>query len=150
MNVKFINSMKEAGVIWLVELGQVRMGLCPNSGWKIIRGEEIKTISEPNDIVMMLPLLEVGRQKIYEHLAEVGKIWKDVDAVGTFPETMLLKCAFECSVSDYWPIEGLKWLETSPKQLKTSFEDDLVNLQKHSWATQSLKQKIKRILKRNK
>ena len=72
-----------------------------------------------------------------------------MNAVETFPETMLLKCAFEHSVSDYWPMAGLKWLESSPLQLSNSLKDTLAELQKRSWATQPLKQKNKFVLKRH-
>ena len=147
MNVNFIVLIKVSGTVWFAELGQVRLGLCPNSGWQISLRGKIKNILEPKDMIMLLPLLELGRQKVYEQLTEVAKNRKDVNVMETFPENMLLKCAFEHSVSDYWPMAGLNWLESSPLKLSNSLKDTLAELQKRSWATQLLKQKIKLILK---
>ena len=148
MNVNFIVPIKASGTVWFAELGQARLGLCPNSGWQISLRGKIKNILEPKDMIMLLPLLELGRQKVYDQLTEIAKNRKDVNAVEIFPETMLLKCAFEYSVSDYWPMAGLKWLESSPQQLSNSLKDTLAELRKCSWAKQLLKQKIKLILKR--
>lgn len=149
MIIKFIFPPESSGIIWFVEFENIKLGVSPDCGWLIDFKDDIKPIVNPKNMIFLLPLLEIGRQKIYDHLAELAKVRKDVDVVGTFPESMLLKCAFEHSVSDYWPIEGLKWLELSPYQLTGSLKDTLTELQKRSWATQPLKQKIKFVLKRH-
>lgn len=63
-----------------------------------------------------------------------------------FPEALLLQCAFEEAVSDYWPIKGIEWLDSCPS-LADRFADMLRDLQKRPWATQTLKQKIRSMLK---
>ena len=136
-------------MIWFIDFEEIKLGISSNSVWHVNFKGSVRAISEAKDMIFLLPILEVGRQKIYDRLAELVQARKDIDAVGTFPETMLLKCAFELSVSDYWPLEGLKWLEASPGQLTDVFADTLAQLQKRSWATQRLKQKSKFALKKH-
>jgi hypothetical protein len=149
MKISFVSAQPSSGIVWLVEIGQVKLGISTDSDWKIALRGEVRLLSDPKDIAMLLPLLEVGRQKFYEQLAEVSKCQPDLHVLTSFPETMLLKCALELSVSDYWPLKGLEWLESTP-QLIDSFKETLSELQKRSWATQPLKHKIRFVLKRGK
>ena len=143
-----INIMPESsGIIWLIDIKGLWLGVSSDRRWLTNYKGDIETIVDSIDMIPLLPLLEIGRQKTFEQLSEISKDRRDVDVVGTFPEAMLLKCTFEHSVSDYWPMQGLQWLESSPRSLISSLEDTLDELQKNRAATQPLRHKIKRILK---
>ncbi|MBB4223936.1 hypothetical protein [Variovorax guangxiensis] len=132
---------------WIMEIGQIKFGPAPQSGWHIQLRGNMRAIENPNDMIPLLPILEMDRDLIYSHLESVSKNSPKISSrVMEFPETLLLQCAFETSVSDYWPLKGLKWLKSAPN-LSRHFEEILSALQKRSWATQALKQEIKSIQK---
>ncbi len=129
---------------WFAAVGQVKVG-CESSRWVIeLRGRR-QTLNKPEVMVPLLPWLEFGRQNWHEHL----KTFTTESATSgvflpEFPEKLLLQCAFELSVSDYWPVKGLGWLE-SRLDLVVPLADALLVLEKRSWAGQSLKRAIKNI-----
>lgn len=133
--------------IWILEIGRVTLGLSRELGWSLRIGKEVRAIEGTQDMTLLLPLLEIGRQPIYRHLQLVANENPDIGPeVMAFPETLLLRCAFETSVSAYWPIKGVEWLDFCP-HLVDRVADLLRKLQKRSWASQILKQKIKSTLR---
>jgi hypothetical protein len=149
MKVDLISPRADKSGIWIVEIDGIRLGLLPESGWALQTKDETRVIVEPQDMIFALPLLELGRQMIYSHLLTISQDAPDISLRALdFPEVLLLRCAFEKSVSDYWPLKGIEWISSSPT-LADKLGDNLRDLQKRSWATQVLKQKIKLILKKN-
>lgn len=148
MKVQLCVPQKDESGIWFVEIGQAKLGLSIQSEWALRLRDETRVIVEPQDMIFLLPLLEMGRQSIYSHLQVIANDTPDIaPRVMSFPETLLLRCAFETSVSDYWPLKGIEWLDSCPN-LVSQLEDVLCDLQTRSWATQILKQKVKSTLKR--
>ncbi|WP_156876276.1 hypothetical protein [Rhodoferax antarcticus] len=149
MTVQLCAPQAHASGIWIVNVGRTKLGLSLQSGWSLQLRGETRVIATPNDMIFVLPLLEMGRQSIYAHLQVISKEVPDIGLrVMAFPETLLLRCAFETSVSDYWPLKGIEWLDASPN-LVSQLGGVLRDLQKRSWATQILKQKIKSTLKKS-
>lgn len=148
MKAKLIAPQTDKSGIWIVEMDGVRLGLSHHSGWVVQIRDETRAIVEPQDLMFVLPLLETGRQTMYSHLQAISQDAPDIGLrVLEFPEILLLRCAFETSVSDYWPLKGIEWLDSFPS-LVGQLGDVLRDLQKRSWATQILKQKIKSTLKK--
>lgn len=149
MKVQLCAPHTDESGIWILEIGQVKLGLSLQSGWSVRLRDETRAIVEPQDMTLLLPLLEMGRQSIYSHLQAISNEAPDIGPrVMAFPETLLLRCALETSVSEYWPLKGIEWLDSSPN-LVGQLGDVLRDLQKRSWATQILKQKIKSALKKS-
>ncbi len=134
--------------IWIMTVGRTKLGLSPQSEWSLRLRGETHVIALPQDMIFILPLLEIGRHSIYAHLHAISDEIPDIaPQMAMFPELLLLRCAFETSVSDYWPLKGLEWLDNSP-DLVGQLEGALANLQTRSWATQILKQKITSTIKK--
>jgi hypothetical protein len=149
MKINFLKPQANMSPIWIVELGQVKLGVASRSNWQIELQGDVAELSKPEDMTLLLPLLEENRNKIYEHLREVDIIRPDFEVQSNFPEKMLLQCAFEFSVSDYWPLKALVWLDSVPELIDV-FKVSLTDLQKRSWATQPMKHKIRLMLSNHK
>lgn len=148
MPVQLCAPQTDESGIWIVEVGKTKLGLSPQSGWSLQLREETHAMVTPQDMIFVLPLLEIGRPSVYSHLQEVSNEMPDIGPrLMAFPETLLLRCAFETSVSDYWPLKGIEWLDSSPN-LVAQLGGVLCDLQKRSWATQILKQKVKSTLEK--
>lgn len=149
MTVQLCMPQTDESGIWIVEVGKTKLGLSPQSGWSLQLREETHAMATPQDMIFVLPLLEIGRPAMYSHLQAISSEMPDIGPqLMAFPETLLLRCAFETSVSDYWPLKGIEWLDSSPN-LVGQLGDVLRDLQKRSWATQILKQKVKSTLKKS-
>ncbi len=95
----------------------------------------------------MLPLLELSRSIFYCHLEKVAQAVPDLPGTA-FPEMLLIKCAFETSVSDYWPQKAMDWLDAGaniPEELQHS----LRVLTKQRWASQRLRHRAMSILRKS-
>src|SRR5438445_6979561 len=97
---------------WLVNIGQIELGVGPTGEWCFRVGQRMVTISKPDDTMPLLPLLETGRAVFYDHVSRGVQVRPELaEAVRSFPEVLLLKFAFESSVSDYWPLKAMDWLD---------------------------------------
>ncbi|MCL9845573.1 hypothetical protein [Ralstonia solanacearum] len=135
-------------VVWLAVIGQVRLVFHVQDGWCIEVGGHATVLSKADDTMPLLPLLEVDRVQFYEHLHNVGK--NSIEFAGivqSFPGVLLLKFALESSVSDYWPMKAMGWLEVSGRIAPDIRESLRVMLSK-SWATQRLRHRVEAIIKR--
>lgn len=100
------------------------------------------TISKPDDTMPLLPLLEIGRAVFYDHMSRAVQVCPELaDATRSFPEMLLLKFAFESSVSDYWPLKAMDWLDLNVA-LVSELRGTLRTLLLQSWATQRLRQRV--------
>jgi hypothetical protein len=149
MKVQLCAPQVDESGIWIAKMDGMKIGLSLGSEWSLQLREETHAMVTSQDMIFVLPLLEIGRQSIYSHLQAISDEMPDIGPrIMEFPETLLLRCAFETSVSDYWPLKGLEWLDSSLNSIP-QLADVLRDLQKRSWATQILKQKIKSTLKRS-
>jgi hypothetical protein len=147
MTVELCVPQTDESGIWIVRVGRAKLGLSPQFEWSLQLREETHAMATPEDMTFLLPLLEIGRSSMYSHLQAISNEMPDLGPqLMAFPETLLLRCAFETSVSDYWPLKGIEWLDSSPG-LVDQLGDVLSDLQKRSWATPILKQKVKSTLK---
>lgn len=138
-----ISTQADKSGIWIVEKDGVRLGLSHESGWVLRIRDQTRSIIEPQDLMFVLPLLEAGRPTIYSHLHAIAQEHPDIGLrVLEFPEILLLRCAFETSVSDYWPLKAIEWLDSHPSMI-SKLRGELDDLLQHSWATQRLKHKVK-------
>lgn len=148
MTVELCAPQTDESGIWIVKVGRTKLGLSPQAGWSLQLREETHSMATPQDMILVLPLLEIGRPSTYSHLQAISNETPDIGPqLMAFPEILLLRCTFETSVSDYWPLKGIEWLDSSPN-LVGQLWDVLSDLQKRPWATQILKQKINSALKR--
>lgn len=133
-------------VVWLALIGQVRLGFHVQDGWCIDVGGHATVLSKADDMMPLLPLLEVGRVQFYEHLHNVGQNCIELAGiVQSFPVALLLKFSFESSVSDYWPMKAMDWLEVSGRIAPDICESLRAMLSK-SWATQRLRHRAAAII----
>lgn len=109
-------------------------------------GGQTIVLSNTDDMMPLLPLLEVGRVQFYEHLHNVGQNCIEIAGiVQSFPDALLLKFAFESSVSNYWPMKAMDWLETSGK-IAPDIRESLRAMLKKSWTTQRLRHRAEEML----
>ncbi|WP_081026152.1 hypothetical protein [Ralstonia solanacearum] len=133
-------------VVWLTAIGQVRLGFHVQDGWCIDVGGHATVLSKADDMMPLLPLLEVGRVQFCEHLHNVGKNRIELAGiVQSFPDALLLKFAFESSVSDYWPMKAMDWLEASGK-IAPDIRESLRAMLKKNWTTQRLRHRAEEII----
>lgn len=140
--------LAELPVVWLATIGRVRLGIHLPDGWCIDVGGKIVVLSNADDMMPLLPLLEVGRVQFYEHLLNVGQNRIELAGiVQSFPDALLLKFAFESSVSDYWPMKAMDWLDVSGR-IDPDICESMRAMLRKSWATQRLRHRAEAIIKR--
>jgi hypothetical protein len=144
----FIPPSFELPNVWLAGIGKVRLGVHLKDGWCIDIAGRTRALSEPEDVMPLLPLLEMSRAQFYEHVRHLAHTTPELaKATQSFPDVLLLRFAFESSVSDYWPHKALDWLDTDTA-LDPQIGDSLRALLGRPWATERLKQRAEQALKR--
>lgn len=112
-------------------------------------GERTIPLSKPEDMMPLLPLLELNRRQFYEHLHRVAEDHAELlGGAQSFPETLLLRFAFESSVSDYWPMKAIEWLEDVHK-IEPDVRESLRVMLSKTWVTQRLMQHVAVLIKRS-
>ncbi|WP_080727883.1 hypothetical protein [Ralstonia solanacearum] len=135
-------------VVWLALIGQVRLGFHVQDGWCIDVGGHATVLSKADDMMPLLPLLEIGRVRFYDYLNNVGENRIELAGiVRSFPDALLVKFAFESSVSDYWPMKAMDWLDVSGR-ITTEICESMRAMLRKSWATQRLRHRAEAIIKR--
>ncbi|WP_206957403.1 hypothetical protein [Trinickia acidisoli] len=105
-------------------------------------------LSKQEDVMPLLPLLEMGRVQFYEYLHRLAQTRTELaEAPQSFPAILLLKFAFESSVSDYWPLKALDWLDAGAT-VDSEIGESLRTLLSRPWVTQRLRQRAERAVKR--
>lgn len=138
----------EFPIVWLADIGKVRLGVHLQDGWCIDMAGRRRVLSEVNDVMPLLPLLEMSRAQFYGHLRHLAQTTAELaEAYQSFPDILLLRFAFESSVSDYWPHKALDWLDAGTT-LDWQIGESLRTLLSRPWVTQRLKQRAETALKR--
>lgn len=145
MKIDFLVPCVGTEISWLFKIGRVKLEISFDSSLKILFRDEVKSVVSFNDAVMILPLLEIDYEIIHNHIVKSLKESVSIDSI-EFIEKLLIRCAFNLSYSDYWPLRGLSWLEKEQSFID-SFVDELNKVKVSSWATQKIKQKISSLLK---
>lgn len=137
----------EPPTAWLVSIGNIRLGVHLLDGWCIeVRGQA-RVLSRSDDMMHLLPLLEMGRVQFYEYLYRVAQGRSELKEIpSSFPAILLLRFALESSVSDYWPLKALDWIEAETT-VDSKIREDLRTLLSKPWVSQRLKQRVERALK---
>ncbi len=131
---------------WLVNMGQIELGVGPRGEWCFRVGQRMQTISKPDDTMPLLPLLETGRAAFYAHVCRSVQDSPELaEAACSFPEALLLKFAFESSVSDYWPLKAMDWLDLN-SDLVSELRGALRALLSQGWVTQRLRQRVNSVV----
>ncbi|WP_157692778.1 hypothetical protein [Burkholderia sp. ABCPW 11] len=145
MKVELLSpSVIDESPIWLVCIGNVLLGINCNHQWCIdVNGKE-RLMLTPDDTMPILPLLEVGRGRFFEHLrlfeSERGN---SLGLVESFPTSLLLRFAFESSFSEYWPLKALDWID-GEQAIDPKVRESLRRMSEQRWVTQKLKQIVKK------
>lgn len=145
MKVQSIFPSDSESILWLIAVGQVKLGIDATCGWCLQLGSRVVMLKTRDDMVPLLPLLEMGRAQFFAHIVNVMKQHPKY-IVFVFPEVFLLQCAFETSVSDYWPNKAIDWLDADSSILE-ELRESLLSLMHQRWVGQRLKQRIVRKLK---
>lgn len=134
--------------IWLVSIGRIELGVGLRGEWCFRVGQRLVTISKPDDTMPLLPLLETGRTAFYDHVSRAVQVRPELaEAARSFPEVLLLEFAFESSVSDYWPLKAMDWLDLN-SVLVSELRGTLRTLLSRGWATQRLRQRVDTVVNR--
>lgn len=138
----------ELPLVWLADIGKVRLGVHVQDGWCIDIAGRTRALSESEDVMPLLPLLEISRAQFYDYLRHLAQTTTELaEAAQSFPDILLLRFAFESSVSDYWPHKALDWLDTDTA-LDPQIGESLRTLLSRQWVTQRLRQRAEKALKR--
>jgi hypothetical protein len=131
---------------WLVNIGQIELGVGSRGQWCFRVGQRMETISKPDDTMPLLPLLETGRAAFYAHVSSSVQDRPELaEAARSFPEVLLLRFAFESSVSDYWPLKAMDWLDLN-LDLVSELRGALRALLSQGWVTQRLRQRVNSVV----
>lgn len=127
---------------WLLAINKVRIGIHPQEHWCIDVAGKMMSLKSTDDMMPLLPILDVGRRPFFEHLDRVAKWCPELEAwVNAFPEELLLKFALERSVSDYWPSKALDWACAEPA-LKATLRESLKVVLTQRWLSQRFRQRV--------
>ncbi|WCM88102.1 hypothetical protein [Acidovorax sp. NCPPB 3576] len=143
MKVEFLLSKHCELPIWIFKIGALKIGVLNSDCWVVDIKGQIEVASVKN-IMGFLPLLELDRRVVSAHLEEVWAICTGLNSFPTFPEDLLLRCALESSVSDYWPSKSLDWMSEG---ISENIRDILVRSSELPWANQKINHRIAKILK---
>jgi len=149
MNITLLDPpIFELPFTWLASIGNLRLGIRQRDEWCTdIRGKTT-ILSNPADMMPLLPLLEIGKTAFYEHLSHVEQTYADLsNASQSFPAVFLLRFAFESSVSDYWPLKAIDWLDADGT-IEPTLRESLRDMLSKPWLTQHLKHRVERVTKR--
>jgi hypothetical protein len=135
--------------VWIFSNNGIKLGISSQCEWVIYLRNAVYFLKKPEDMIFLLPILEMGRVEFYTHVEYVlHNNLKLIASANFFPESLLLHCSFELSSSDYWPLKGLDWLEAMPNPFD-NFEVVLCDLHNRTGSSQMLKQRILRFFKKS-
>lgn len=137
-------------ILWfpLVEISFDRwIGLSNKGDW-ITQGfdDKVSIISQDN-LVPFLPCLEHDKSMFMSSLSEGLKEYNiERESNEIFPTKNLIVCGL-ISGSDYWATLAVKWLEDL--YIDDELKELLKKLLSSKWASQKLRHKVQKLLKRN-
>ena len=139
----------EPPIAWVANLGNVRLGVHLQGEWCVEIGGRTRVLSRPDDTMPLLPLLEMSRTEFYECLHRIAQTTVElVDVPTSFPSDLLLRFALDSSVSEYWPLMALDWIDAETT-VGSQIRESLQSLLSKPWLTQRLKQRAEMVVKRN-
>lgn len=104
--------------------------------------ELLKPSMEQNlDIRDLLLIFEVG------YTALISKV-DGIVIVGNVPEGKLFRYVFEGSISSYWPLLALAWLDERNEYIEPEVLEYIRHSLQQKWASQDYKNKAKKLLKK--
>ncbi|WP_143135913.1 hypothetical protein [Burkholderia ubonensis] len=141
-----LNPIVTENTIWVVNVGRVRVGVNSTGTWSIDLNENVRAVKSPEDAMLLLPILELGRAHFFDGLKRIAREFPDFEnQVVAFPENLLIEFALDSSISEYWPSKALSWIEGAPALVST-FSSLMKGVIDKKWATQSVKHRIKRMI----
>jgi hypothetical protein len=133
--------------VWLASIGSVRLGVHLQDGWCLNMRGQTRLLSKSEDMMPLLPLLEIGREQFYAHLYRVAQAVPELKEVSlSFPSILLLIFAFESSASDYWPLKALDWFDNEVS-IDSKSHESLQFLLSQPKITQRLKQRVEKSIR---
>ncbi|AJC21060.1 hypothetical protein [Pandoraea pulmonicola] len=140
--------LEEDSIFWFVKIGKLKIGIINKNVWCLGLGDVVRSPLDFEDMMPLLPLLEVSRRGFIEYFERVGRLRPEIAGmIQTFPETLLLKFACEKSVSDYWPSRAIEWINAEPI-LAEKLSKSLFDLLKQGWLPQRLRQQVSEVVRR--
>ncbi|MBY4917618.1 hypothetical protein [Burkholderia dolosa] len=148
MKAEFVPSpIVKENAIWVVSVGKVCVGVDSIGTWSIDLNGNVRAVKSPEDTMPLLPILELDRDNFVDGLKRIAREFPDFEnQVASFPENLLIEFALDSSVSEYWPSKALNWIEGAPA-LISIFSPLMKSVIDRKWATQSIKQRIGRLIK---
>lgn len=148
MKAEFMSSpIVKENTIWIVNIGRVRVGVDLTGAWSVDLNGNVRAVKSPEDTMPLLPILELDRVHFFDGLEGIAREFPDFEnKVASFPENLLIEFALDSSVSEYWPSKALNWIESDPA-LVLIFSACMKKIIDRKWVTQSIKQRIKRLIK---
>ena len=143
----FIHPIVDRFYFWLLEIGQIKVGLHPAEGWLLSMGNRIVYLSDTESFMPLLPLLEIDREYFLESLHRASLVCVELNTLDfSLQERLLIRYALTSSVSEYWPNKALAWVRSQPEMVD-DLRQDLEAAIKKPWASQSFKHQVRKVLK---
>jgi len=125
------------------------LGIDEEGKWVADSKDDIIEIGSKS-YVPLLHILELTYYEFYSKLSEsVSKLGLPDFVVSTFPLTETIRCGLEQG-ADYWAGLALNWCENYGKTELQPLEDALEKLSSEKRASQKVRQRVRRLLKKDK
>ena len=137
-------------VNWLPvsELAEYNVGICEEGFWVVKSNEGIIILDEERKFGHLISMLELPQNDIIQKLIEFGKsVNTKLDAISSFPFKEIVTAGFTKG-SDYWAKLAFVWYDELSVAVKKEFSDTMSETANATWASQNLRQKAKRELKK--
>lgn len=137
--------------VCVYQIGEAKLIFNNELNWLVSYKNETLSFFElnnPQPLYFLYPLFEADKALVYAHLNAVAQRYLFKKEISTdFPELVIMQHVLEHSVTDYWPLKALEWLESS-SNFNVQIKDQLNALHQKSWASQKLKHKARFLLKK--
>ncbi len=161
INVEFLNIRKQPGpsessvllpsgesVRWMPILWcgkpDFRMGVLENGDWAVEDKAGLRHLDEQPSYLYVMALLEQPAISVRERL----KAFFSASDIGSvFPFANVVRAGLD-QKSEYWADLAFRWLGEIPEEGRISLEDSVARIADAGWASQKLRQKAKKELKR--
>ena len=121
-----------------------RIGVLENGDWAVEDKAGLRHLDEQPSYLYVMALLEQPATSVRERLKA---FFSDSDIGSVFPFANVVRAGLD-QKSEYWADLAFRWLGEIPAEGRISLEDSVARIADAGWASQKLRQKAKKELKR--
>lgn len=125
------------------------MGLLEDSNWVVEGKNNTYILTTPQSFWRVVVLLERPLNEVREDINRFAKSMNlDIDVSSVFPFIEIVRAGFEFGTT-YWAEMAFCWYDELPIKEKIKLKDSLKQIKNEKWASQKLRHKAMKEMKRN-